>query len=222
MKKLLFISFLLLSSCTNAVINSGQGKTSIARIDDNTYIAQVGTEKGADFSIKLNFQNGFSAKASSGGKAAKQPTDISKVDVYLLKLAANFSGTDPIGSSGANVVKSFTDVVKGGSSFNLTFKNVPGLSGLQYWVGVVAKDSTGAVISKPPSPAWTGGTATAATSALALSTSGIGVSPVDEGVTSTGNLTVNVPLLDASGAQIGADASVNAGSDVTNAGITVQ
>lgn len=218
MKKIALLLLLPIFSCsTPSVLNSEK-----LIFDNNQYVAQLSTNNGANFSVKINFDSGFKVKVSSNGTAAKQPNDITKVDVYLLKLPSGFSGTDPLGSGSANVVKSFTDVAKTGSTISMTFKNVPGLASPNlYWVGVVAKDNS-SVISKAPSTAWTGQTLTSAP-AMALSSSGIGVDPTTLAVSSTGDISVNVPLLDAVGAQIGSNANVSAGSSTLNdTNITIQ
>lgn len=217
MKKIALLLLLPIFSC------STPNNVSIDRlsVENNQYVAQLSPDSGAKLSVKINFDSGFKVKASSNGNAAKQPTDITKVDVYLLKLPSGYNGTDPLGAGNANVVKSFTDVAKTGSTISMIFRNVPGLaSPNQYWVGVVAKDNAG-VISKVPATAWTGGTATSP--ALALSSGGIGVDVTTLAVSSTGDIAVNVPLLDAVGAQVGAAASVTGGNgSLPDTNITIQ
>lgn len=192
----------------NQQSNVNQTKT----INNDATVINVSDKAGASFGATINL-NSFSTKASVSGSSAKQPSDVAKVDVYLLKLPSGFSGTDPLGSGSANVAKISSDLVKTGSSFNVLFKNVPGLATNQYWVGIVAKDSSGNVIAKPPTTAWTGQTATSAP-AMALSTTGIGVDSTTLAVSSTGDLTVNISLLDAIGAQISSNANVTAGSSI--------
>ena len=177
---------------------------------DNLTVITVSDKEGASFGANINL-NSFGTKASTSGTPAKQPGDVAKVDVYLLKLPSGYNGTDPLGTANANVAKMSVDLAKTGSTFNVLFKNVPGLATNQYWVGIVAKDSGGNVIAKGPATVWTGQTATSA-SALSLSTSGVSVDPTTLAVNPTPDLTVNISLLDIVGAQISSNANVTGGS----------
>jgi len=177
--------------------------------EERLIIAQVSDKVGASFMTKLNL-NSFSSKANVNGTPAKQPSDVSTVDVYLLSLPSGFTGTDPLGTANANVVRTFTNLAKTGSSFNILFKNVPGLATNQYYVGIVAKDSGNNIISKL-NTTWTGQTATSASS-MSLSTTGVGVDATTLAVSSTSDLIVNMGLLDAVGAQISTNANVSGGT----------
>lgn len=206
MKKPILFLFVLLYSC--ATINNISPDKVI--LENNKYTVNLSPNTGAKFSVKINFNNGFKVKNSLNGVPAKLPSDITKLDIYLLKLPNGFTGTDPFGNNNSNIIKMFNDVSKIGSTISMTFKNVPALdSPNEYWIGVVAKDNSG-VISKAPSIAWTG--STASTPALSLSSSGIAVNPTTFAVSSTNDILVNVPLLDAVGAQIGTTVDVASGS----------
>lgn len=223
---------IIMSSCgiapvtTNKNIIQDQGtKTSagvtVTNVQDKTIIS-LG-DKGATITAKLNI-NTFKTKASSSGTAAKTFTDVAKVDVYLFQISGALSsvpaGSDPLATG--NVSASVTNLAKTATtgSFTLTFKNVPpNTSNLEYWVGVVAKDSTNAVIAKPPATAWTGNTFTTAP-ALAVTTSGVTVLP-DYSIDNASDLPLTIDLLDATGAQVGASATAVAGNGSVTGGTTV-
>lgn len=213
MKNILAVLLILplMAGCSAPVVQNVISKPSlVSQSQNNLTVINVSDKAGASFGVKVNL-DGFSTKANVDGKPAKQPSDVNKVDVYLLKLPSGFTGTDPLGTSSENVIKSFTNVSKSDTGFNILFKNVAGMSVDQYWVGIVAKDTNGNVISKGPSIAWTGQTATSVP-AMSLSSSGIGVDSTTLEITSTNDLTVNISLLDAVGAQINSIANVSPGN----------
>lgn len=231
MKKLILItSTLILASCSfgvtgNNTIDSNKVKVTTTE-STNTIVADLGKEAGAQFGVKINLTEGFKTKASVNGIVEKKLTDIAKVDVYLLSLAAApTAGSNPLGGAGANIVTSFTGVaglVKTGASFNVLFKNVPGLATNQYFVGVVLKDSTGAVINKAPATPWVLDTLATAPDLLVSST-GVGVSTTTLAVSTTTPLAVSANLLDAVGAQVDSTVTTTAGANtLTNAGIQAQ
>lgn len=209
MKKILItLVFSLVSSCSS--ITSVQPTNNIEK---GTFIAKVSNSKGASIPVSINFESSFNIKANQNGVPGKQASDIAKVDAYLFKLPIGFNGTNPFGDSNANLVTSFLNTSKTGSTFNLLFTNVPGLTPtLHYYVGIVVKDSSGNVINKPPSTAWTAETTTN-TPALLLSTTGVGVNESTFEVTSTTALSIDVDLIDLVGAKIETNATVTVGSD---------
>jgi hypothetical protein len=206
MKKLALVLFIPIFSCSPiSNINSNN-----LLLENNQYVAQLSPNNGAKFTVKIDFNSGLKVKSSISGTEAKLPNDITKIDLYLLKLPSGFTGTDPLGTNNNNLIKSFIDIPKSGSTFSMTFKNVPGLDNPnQYWIGVVAKDNSG-IISKKPSIAWTG--STASIPALSLSSGGIGVNSTTFAVSSTNDISVTVPLLDAVGAQIGTKIDTTSGN----------
>ncbi|RYY00614.1 hypothetical protein EON78_00665 [bacterium] len=238
MKKLLSLGLIaLLSGCStvsaNQVANQNVTKLSevsaLKLLENNSdqkqqvFIAEVSKEKGASFSINIDMKSGFNVKDNTNGIAEKTTANINKVDVYLLKLPSTFAaGGDPLGASDVNVVKSFTGVnalSKTGNNFTVTFQNVPGLANDQYWVGIIAKDSSDNIINKSPSTAWTGNTLTNAP-ALRLSSNGVGVDTTTLAVTNTNSLTLALPLLDAVGAKIEAGVSSTSGNSPTSISIS--
>ncbi len=232
MKKLVSLGLVaLLSACstvaTNQVTNQNVTKldaVSTAQLLNNqsnakqqVFLAEVSKEKGASFSVSVNINSGFNVKNNTDGVLAKGVGDINKVDVYLLSLPSGFSGTNPLGvSTASNVVKSFTGtsaLSKTGANFTITFQGVPGLATPnQYWVGIVAKDSTGNVINKAPSTPWTLDTLTGASN-LSLSSSGVGVDATTLAVSTPTALTLALSLNDAVGAKIEAGVSSTAGTN---------
>ena len=126
------------------------------------------------------------------------------------------SGSDPLSSTYAtvnNITKSST------GTFSITFVNVPDNdTGKRYYVGVVVKDYLNRIISKNPSPDWTG---TSADRGLWVTngggdTSNPGSISINSSlqVSSTIPLTVNVSLLDVAGAGIETNATVTNGNTV--------
>lgn len=208
----------------NSVIKAdNKAETVKQQIDENITTVDVGGGK-ASFVTVLNFNSSatgnkdFSTKVSTAGQAAKLVTDISKVDAYLIELTSPVAaGTDLFGASSVNVKASALNLSKTTTSttFKIKFQNVPVNSGTKkYFVGVVAKDSSTAVISKPPATAWGGSTTPAA---LALSSSGVNVSGTGFVIDNGGiDLPITVNLLDATGAQVGAAATVNAGNSAVS------
>ncbi|MEK7434771.1 MAG: hypothetical protein AABZ74_16680 [Cyanobacteriota bacterium] len=192
---------------------------------EDVILADLGTQNGAEFKVKIDIKEGFTTKANVNGTAEKKLSDIAKADVYLLSLAsAPAAGSNPLGVANANVIKSFTGVAKtdGGTGFTLLFKGVPGLATNQYFVGVVLKDSANNVINKAPTTPWTLDTL-ATSSSLAVSSSGVGVNNTTFAVSTTTALTVTTNLLDAVGAQIDTTATSTAGTNgLTGAGVTIQ
>lgn len=216
----LLISLFLLASCStqnNITSNKSVTQSVVSTSNSDTFIAKVSEQKGASIPVSIVFNTKFNTKAvNTDGIVEKKPSDITKVDVYLLSLNSTFNGTDPLGlgTPNANVVKSFT-IAKTGSSFNILLTNIPGLATPnQYWVGIVAKDTNGNVISKAPGTAWAGGTLSAAP-ALSLSTTGVGVDATTLAITpsTTTSLTVNLSLLDAVGASISSSVNVTGGAN---------
>lgn len=209
MKKILItLVFSLVSACSS--VTSIQQNSNIEK---DSFIAKVSNEKGASIPVKINFSSGFNTKANENGQAAKLISDVAKIDAYLFKLPLSFSGTNPFGTADSNLVTSFLNTSKTGANFNLLFTNVPGLtSTLNYYVGIVVKDSSGNVINKAPSTAWTNETLTN-TPSLLLSNTGVGVDETTFAVSSTTALSINVNLLDLVGAKIETIASVSPGTD---------
>lgn len=186
--------------------------------ENNIQVVDVGNGKitGASFMAKINFQEGFNTKANTNGALAKTLSDINKVDAYLLELSsAPAAGSDPLAApvgSAMGLSKSGT-----GTGFTVLFKNVPiSASGKRYYVGLVAKDTAGNVISKNPATDWTGASAN---KGLAISSTGgetgnLGSVTVSSSyvVSSAADLGVSISLLDAVGAQIESTATVTNGT----------
>ncbi|MEK7434770.1 MAG: hypothetical protein AABZ74_16675 [Cyanobacteriota bacterium] len=230
MKKIILItSTLILASCSfgeTGINKIDSDKIKISNQDSNTILVDLGKESGVQFSAKINLTEGFKTKASVSGAVEKKLTDISKVDVYLLSLTSvPTAGSNPLGVANANVITSFTGgsaLSKTGASFNVLFKNVPGLATNQYFVGVVLKDSANNVINKAPGTPWTLDTLTTAP-ALAVSSSGIGVNTTTLAVSTSTALSISVNLLDAFGAQVDSTITATAGTNaLTAAGIVAQ
>ncbi|MFN4152135.1 MAG: hypothetical protein ACK4IX_14435, partial [Candidatus Sericytochromatia bacterium] len=186
---------------TNKELNVLQNRGSL-KASDKLYVANLGVKNGGQFLTKINF-NSFKTKASVDGVLAKTSEDVHSVDVYLLKLSSNYNpavNKDPIALS-----KMTTDPVwmrnmlKNGSEINLLFTGVPGLASKQYYVGVVAKDVDGNVISKN-GYVWTGDTSSV--EGFNLSSSGVGVNPTSLEVSATDALSIAVSLKDAVGAKL--------------------
>lgn len=206
---------------------------------------------GANFSTKINFAEGFKIKVltftptiipsvitlfptlnppipaptptNTDGVAAKLSGDIAKVDAYLIESAtAPSAGSDPISMAVTNGTATGITKTTSTGSFTILFKNVPtNTATKRYYVCLVAKDSTGNVISKNPSTDWTG---SSASKGLAITNGGgDGANPgsvnVDSvlKVSSTTGLTVGISLLDATGAQIVTTATVTNGSATLSA-----
>lgn len=190
---------------TNNELNALQSRGTL-KSSDKLYIANLGVKNGGQFLTKINF-NSFKTKASVDGVPAKVSSDVTSVDVYLLKLPSNYNpviNKDPMDLSQANVFWSKPNVAKNGSEINLLFTGLPGDSSKHYYVGVVAKDSLGNIISKNGFN-WTG--ETSSHTGFNISSSGVGVNQTTLEVSSTDPLSIAVNLLDAVGAKI--DTTVN-------------
>ena len=239
MKKLLSLGLVALLSGCSTVASNQVANQNVVKLNEvsasqllgnqspekqQVFIAEVSKEKGASFSVGVNINSGFNVKANVDGSVQKTSANIAKVDVYLLSLPSGFAaGGDPLGAANVNVVKSFTGasaLSKTGASFIITFQNVPGLATNQYWVGVVAKDSSGNVIAKPPATPWTVNTLSVAP-ALSLSGSGVGVDTSTLAVSTATSLAIGLSLLDAVGAKIDADViSTNGTNTLSNSTVT--
>lgn len=214
LKKILTISLcsmgLLMSACnTQTTLN----KVEIAN-NNNVYVADVGNGKiGASFSTKITFKEGFNVKANVNGTPAKINSDIAKVDAYLVELtSAPAVGSDPL--AGLVTGGSVLNIVKTGASFSILFRNVPpNTAGKKYFVGLVAKDTAGNVISKNPATDWTGASLNKGLAITSGGGDGTGFITVNASyaVSSVTALTVSLSLLDAIGAQVDSTATVTNG-----------
>lgn len=239
-KYIILISLgLLITGCKSEIINgTGNIKYSelstipkfkeVVKLDSNSellknkkninqnsdyYQIKIG-DKGGEFLTKISFANGFNTK-SSAGTTSKSFPDVAKLDVYLAELSsAPVSGTDDPLVAG-NIIGSQNNISGSGatSDFNLLFSNVPANSGAKkYFVGVVAKDSSGNAIAKTPSPAWTGTTVSLAPTVY-FTLTGVSVNSSFQ-VSSTNDLSVFIPLTDIAGATADADVRINNGLPV--------
>jgi len=217
-KKLLAISIctmsLTMTACSSQnVVN--QSTVESQQKANQVYVADIGNGKvGASFSTTINFKEGFNVKANVNGSVAKTSADIAKVDAYLLELtAAPTAGSDPL--AGLVTGGSVMDIAKTGASFTILFRNVPANTATKkYFVGLVAKDTAGNVISKNPATDWTGASANKGLSITNGGGDGTGFVTVNSSytVSNSTNLTVSLSLLDAVGAQIDSTATVTNGT----------
>jgi len=189
-------------------------KNGVVPQNNNVFIANMSDKKGANIAVNFNFSNGFTTKASVNGTAAKTGADISKVDVYLVKLTSA-TDTDPLAPS--NIIPgSPINLTKTGTNFSVLFKNVTGQPvGTNYYVALRAYDTgTNDLIKiNNGGTAWTGTTATTGAGRVALS-NGVNVNATTLVVSSTTALTLTANLLDSVGAQIDTAVTANAGSSV--------
>jgi hypothetical protein len=179
--------------------------------DQELYKIMVKNEKGGEFLTRISFEDGFKTEASSGSPARKA-NEVAKIDAYLVELAvAPAAGSDPLASISASV----QNLAKSGSNpiFNLLFSNVPtNNTGKQYFVGIVAKDSSGTVISKPPNVSWSNN---ALSLAPTLSVTSTGATVNSSFLVSPGSdLSLTIQLTDLSGAITDASVLINNGLPV--------
>lgn len=179
MKKI--ISSLLISisiaSCGFSPVTS-----SVPTIDKSgSYVFNVGHKQtGATISAKVNLSKMFKTKAADAnvdGTPEKKLSDIRYVSVYLLALDPSYAGTDPLTDTAAipniSAPLTFSYNYDLGSEFGVKFTNVGETPvGKNYYIGVVIKDSTNAVISKDGG-IWTG---SSLDSGLSLSSNSVAVS----------------------------------------------
>lgn len=207
-----FLTFFMLLGCSNNfTYNLKEEYNSKKQEQENNYIFDIGKgKKGASFSTKIKFEEKLRIKSNINGSVAKLISDIYKVDAYLLELDSfPTTGSDPLSSivNGGAIL----NIKRTGSSFSIMFKNVPiNNSGKKYFVGLVAKDLNGNIISKNPTPDWTG---TSTNKGLAITNSGgdgSGFVTVNSSyqLSSTLPLTASIALLDAVGAQIDSTATI--------------
>lgn len=211
--------FIVLICLISTFSCSLSNNVSISSVDSQSiYIVDVGKGKaGGKFSTEIKFVEKFKTKANYSGNVDQTSANISKVDAYLIELpSAPASASDPISGTFASV-KNIAKTSSG--TFSITFINVPdNTSGNRYYVGVVAKDFMGRIISKNPTPDWTG---TSKDMGLAITSGGgdtlnpgsISINSSLQ-VSSTNPLTVNISLLDVAGAGIETNATVTNGSTV--------
>ncbi|MEK7434493.1 MAG: hypothetical protein AABZ74_15280, partial [Cyanobacteriota bacterium] len=94
-------------------------KNGVVPQNNNVFIANMGDKKGANIAVNFNFSNGFTTKANVNGTSAKTGADISKVDVYLVKLTSA-TDTDPLAP--ANIIPgSPINLTKTGTNFSVLF-----------------------------------------------------------------------------------------------------
>lgn len=217
LKKILSSVFCLISifscSITNNVVVTNKNVESTQK---ESYIADVGKGKlGARFSTELKFVEGFNTKANIPGNQPQTIANIAKVDAFLIEVdTAPLPSSDPLSTVYA-VVPNIPKTSEG--TFLVTFINVPdNESGKRYYVGIIAKDTLGRIISKNPTPDWSG---TSADRGLWVTNGGGDTGNPGSvrvtsalNVTSTTPLTVNIYLLDVNGARIETNATVINGS----------
>jgi len=195
----------------------------------DSYTFDIGQKKnGATISafIDLGLNKKFGTKAivnNVSGSAAKQGSDISTVSVYLLALASSYAGTDPLTDTVAitnNTNPLMFTFTPSKSSFGVKFTNIGTVpANTEYYVGVVAKDAGGNVITtdtyKTGTPVTWGGST--ANMGFALSSTSVGV---DSNLALVATSTLSVPttplsvslvLKSAVGAQLSSNITVNDG-----------
>lgn len=218
MKKI--ISSLLISlSIASCAYNPNV--TTLDNVKKDTYVFNVNQNKnGATISANINLAlpSKFKTKAAPinvDGTPAKTGLDVFTVQVYLLALPTAYAGTDPLTDTSviSNVTNplSFT-FVPTTATFGVKFTNV-GTSpvGTNYYVGVIAKDNGGNVVSKNISGVadivWTGASTG---TGLSLSSTSVAVDNV-LAVSTTNPIDVNLKLKDATGATVSSNITLNNG-----------
>ncbi len=191
-------------------------KSGVIPQSNKVFIANMNEQKGANVVVNFNFSDGFKTKANASGTAAKTGTDISKVDVYLVKLTSA-TNTDPLAA--ANIMPGCpVNLTRTGNAFSVLFKNVQGqAAGTNYYVAIRAFDAGNNDLIKinNAGTAWTGTTATTGAGRVALS-NGVGVDATTLAVSSTTALSLTANLLDAVGAQIDTNVTANSGNTLVN------
>lgn len=215
MKKLNLLLSLMVSisviSCNNANL-----PTSVYNVvtNGNKYIIDLKYKGGAKISAGINFKS-FNIKlnlvtipTNSSGNIQGLVDNIKTIEAFLLSLDTGYTGTDPIGDG--NTFSGPVTLTGTGTSFSVTFQNVPGqATGKDYYIGVRLKDSSNRDLIKV-NTAWTG--TTAADKQFALSSGRVHVSNTDMSVSTTAPLSVDVNLLDGAAASIGSRLNVTNGS----------
>lgn len=215
---------LLLIACTpspmpNAEVIGTQNQSAAVLVqrlqqqgESNVSVIEIGKQPGASFamSFRIGGAEDFSIKASTSGSLAKTSADISSFKVYLLE-----DTTAPSGDIGSKVVAGPVSVSANlsGSNQTFVFSNVAANSASKkYYVGLQAFDASNANLT-----ASTGKTVGSA--AVALSNAGgdgLGGVQVNADLSITGGqegrLNVLLPLLNATGASLDSQVTVQNGS----------
>lgn len=234
MKKIissLLISLSIASCAYNpnvTTLDNVKGNSAVKKEDPNTkeniYVFDVGQSKaGVTISTNVNLvlPSKFKTKASPGnidGTPAKTLFDMLTVEVYLFALpdTGSYLGTDPITDSAPipnfTTPLSFT-FIPTSNSFGLKLTNV-GSSPVntKYYIGVVAKDAGGNVISQDSPIAWSG---SSLNKGICLSEGNYDNTTIDSSLVVHSGwsylLPITLKLKDATGATVSSNITLNDG-----------